>query len=206
MRKMKEFLIYICMFLSFMSHKTFAQESQTNDSLQIGCNNQTYSKDLVGFHNSYGEVIIIFKKFTHFAEIYATCQRQYNLNDISNLLFVPARPILLERDFNLDNLIVYDPLLNRYDIFINNIKGIEFFNSSGFLTYDSLRPNQIFAYFDLTNLDMYLNNTHPITSCSYLTLANMTTSLTQKSKVSISFVSVNVSKWITHFVAFVWRH
>ena len=168
---MKEFFIYLFVILSILSQNTLAQDSQTNDSLQIDCDNPTYNKDLVGFHYSFGEIIIIFKKFTHFAEIYAPCQKQYNLNEVSNLLLVPERPILLDRDFNLDNLIMYNPLLRRYDIHVNNIKGIELFNSRGFLTYDSNRP-QIFSYFDLTNLDMYINDTHPITSCSYLTFAH----------------------------------
>ena len=79
MRKMIEFIINLFMLLSNLSQNTLAQDSQTNDSLQIDCDNPTYNKDLVGFHNSFGEIIIIFKKFTHFAEIYAPCHEQYNL-------------------------------------------------------------------------------------------------------------------------------
>jgi hypothetical protein len=175
---MKESLIYLIL-ICFLSPKTFAQEPpETNDSLPIDCSNRTYNRDLIGYHDAYGEKIIIFKKFTRFTDIYAPCYIKFYLYEISNVIFVPVRPILLERDFNVDNIIKYNPLLSQYNIHVNNIKGVELFNTNAFPTYDSNRP-QVFGYFDLTNLDMYLNDTRPITSCSYLTLANMTTSLTQ---------------------------
>jgi hypothetical protein len=137
-------------------------------------NNNKIINDFMDIILENGEQIITFAGFNKYRDLKLDCNRKYENENSSQIIFIPKIEILLNEDFKFEKMLTK---IEDFQIYVKNMKGISFYEELISEINESTSFVNIFFFFG--KLEAYLNETKiiPQMQCNQETFLNKTSSI-----------------------------
>jgi len=140
-------------------------------------NNNKITNDFMERNEENGEQIFTFSGFNKYSDLKLDCNKKYENENVSLIVFIPKTEILLNEDFKLEKILTKNE--DFFEIYLINIKGISFYEELVSEKIESTRAISENLHFYFGKLEAYLNETKiiPQMQCNQKTFLNMTNSI-----------------------------